>query len=683
MLDFGYRRRTALGSSSSLTRVLRSALAPLLVAMVAQACAADDDQGPRLRRGAPKGTTAANAHAGDPCAPGRAPAIADDPTATCAMTREYHVPDLTEPAGTTPSDGDVTPKSLRPLNAMNGGAPKSCAAAGPGISTCGPNGDDSCCRTATVPGGKAGTIEVEGFDLDVYEVTSGRFAAFVAQTGGNLRQAAAAGGWPGWDPSFTEKLPASRAEIDTALGPACQARSDVRNFGALTWPSADTEAAVAEIITDNNARAADIRADATPARLHQKPINCVNYWTAAAFCAWEGGRLPSIDEWTYAAVGGDELREYSWGNGGFSHEKLVTELNHNPDNQSFSYPNDFPFGGNGQNAYHIAPPGRKPAGVARWGHHDMAGNLVEWTSQNINNTHGHVRGGSWEGHEEKNTFGHVNYPLDRSYGSLGFRCAWGAAPAEKPAAGPAGNVIVHRAFDAARGDHLLGATAGEGAPAYAPQGIAFRISGTEPAGGASAPLHRCRTAAGDHFLSNDPACEGHADEGRLGWTSKTQATGMLALHRCVSPNGKGHLSTVTPDECTAAGYAVEGTQGFVHGPPPSDFIVSLYERALGRAPDAPGHVGWLSSALTKGCSAPTLASVIESFYLSPEFLARPLNDAQKVDALYRGALARAPEAEAAANAPKMLANGTPWKTYVESVARSPEAAGLAPARCQP
>ena len=671
-------------SPSLVARLVRGAIAPLAIAALAQACVAEHAQ-PKLRRGTPKG--AAAGQESDTCAPGQAPAANDDPTATCALTRQYHVPDLTEPTAMPTSAGGVGTKTLHPLDAMNGAQaapPKSCATPGPGISTCGPDGNDDCCRVAPVPGGKAGAIEVEPFGLDVYEVTSGRFAAFVAQTGGNLRQAASTGGWPGWDPSFTDKLPASREEIDIALGPACQARSDVRNYGALTWPSADTEAAVAEIINHDNAQAADIRADATPARLHQKPINCVTYWIAAAFCAWDGGgRLPSADEWTFAAVGGDELREYAWPNGGLSHEKLVTELNHNPDDQRFTFPEGFPFGGNGQNAYHIAPPGRKPAGVARWGHHDMSGNLVEWTSANVNNTHGVVRGGSWEGHEEKNSFAHVNYPLDRSYGSLGIRCARGPAPAAKPAVTtPAGGVVIHRAHDAARGDHLLGTTAGEGAPAFAPQGIAFRISATEQAG-ASSPLHRCLTADGDHFLSNDPNCEGHTDEGRLGWTAKAQTPGTIALYRCLAPNGKGHLSTVTPAECTAAGYTVEGTQGFVHGPPPSAFIVSLYERALGRSPDASGHVSWLTSILGKGCSAPTLATVIESFYLSPEFLGRQLDDAQKVDALYRGALGRAPEPEAAANVPAMLANGTPWKSVVEGVARSAEAAGLAPGRCQP
>ena len=50
----------------------------------------------------------------------------------------------------------------------------------------------------------------------------------------------------------------------------------------------------------------------TPASNERMPINCITWYEVFAFCAWDGGRLPTEAEWNFAASGGDQQRFYPW-----------------------------------------------------------------------------------------------------------------------------------------------------------------------------------------------------------------------------------------------------------------------------------------------------------------------------------------------------------------------------------
>ncbi len=202
---------------------------------------------------------------------------------------------------------------------------------------CGPGSDEDCCASGLVVGGDFARINdpalpaaVADYQLDRFEVTVGRFRQFLADYPRN-RPTAGAGAHPliegsGWDPSWDGELPVDGPALAAAL--ACDA-----NFRTWTDEPADNEAL---------------------------PINCVSWYLAFAFCAWDEGRLPTESEWNYAAAGGNEQRLYPWG----SDEPDDTLAEFGCDSASM--------------ACLIPRVGSTPAGDGKWGQADLAGSMSEW-----------------------------------------------------------------------------------------------------------------------------------------------------------------------------------------------------------------------------------------------------------------------------------------------------------------
>ncbi len=110
------------------------------------------------------------------------------------------------------------------------------------------------------------------------------------------------------------------------------------------------------------------------------PVNCVNHAAATRYCASLGRRLPTEEEWEYAARGGAEQRRYPWGDT----DPDPTRLNA-CDRACWEFFRDFgrPWGYmfDARDGFQrTAPVGRFRAGDSRWGVHDLAGNVNEWTS---------------------------------------------------------------------------------------------------------------------------------------------------------------------------------------------------------------------------------------------------------------------------------------------------------------
>lgn len=223
--------------------------------------------------------------------------------------------------------------------------PPSCASGDSGAgNNCGPT-NTSCCDNKLVPcgtymrsyDGVAFTDDsypatVSDFRLDTYEITVGRFRAFVNASQGTQANppTAGAGAHPeipgsGWDPAWNGSLAANTAEFKSALNPGVGYCLHVDS----TW-------------TD------------VPGSNEKLPINCVTWYEAFAFCAWDGGRLPTEAEWNYAAAGGNQQREYPWGSG-FDSSRVA-------------------YGTSGV----LTVGSKSPQGDGVWGQSDLAGNVREW-----------------------------------------------------------------------------------------------------------------------------------------------------------------------------------------------------------------------------------------------------------------------------------------------------------------
>jgi sulfatase modifying factor 1 len=249
------------------------------------------------------------------------------------------------------SDGGWTQSLACAAWCVGGGCatPPSCGSGGD-VGSCGPGQNENCCESRYIPAGTFYrtynanpdsswgsyypifyTATISTFSLDVYEVTVARFRAFVSNYATSGIPAQGSGKNPndsedmGWNISWNQTLAPDVATL----------KSNLAQCSGGTW-------------TD------------TPDANELLPIGCLDWYTAFAFCIWDGGRLPTEAEWNYAAAGGAEQRVYPWSN---------------PPTDDTIVPNVNAIFGS------LSAPARVGSlsqGDGKWGQRDLAGNIEEF-----------------------------------------------------------------------------------------------------------------------------------------------------------------------------------------------------------------------------------------------------------------------------------------------------------------
>lgn len=196
-------------------------------------------------------------------------------------------------------------------------------------------------------------LRVDGFAIQSHEVTNDQFAAFVKATG-----------------YVTEAQKASGSS-DPAAGSAVFMRDAAGMKGrwvlrkGATWLAPDGQGS-------------SIKGKG------RHPVVHVTLADARAYARWAGGRLPTEEEWEYAASLGlpDSANRFS----GAIDEDGKPRANH--------WQGVFPVKDMATDGYSgTAPAGCFPAD--RNGIHDLIGNVWEWTDSPVDDGHMIIKGGSW------------------------------------------------------------------------------------------------------------------------------------------------------------------------------------------------------------------------------------------------------------------------------------------------
>ncbi|MDA8850431.1 formylglycine-generating enzyme family protein [Flavobacteriaceae bacterium] len=203
------------------------------------------------------------------------------------------------------------------------------------------------------------TVKVDGFYMDVTEVTNAQFSKFIDATS----YMTTAERPVEWELVKSQLPPGTPKPHDSLLRPGSlmfkKAKETVPNLYDLSqwwrWTIGanwqEPEGKGSAIIGKEN-----------------HPVVHVSYEDAIAYCDWAGRRLPSEAEWEFAARGGKHDQIYFWGN---LSDKLSSYVN--------SWEGEFPVANTQADGFEKSAP-VKTYPPNDYGLYETSGNVWEWTS---------------------------------------------------------------------------------------------------------------------------------------------------------------------------------------------------------------------------------------------------------------------------------------------------------------